>query len=228
MEESAHLLGGGPRPLRLACLPPRDAEGVLDSIKLAGEQVAALLLDSQPSLALGDLLFYFRQLGYHHLRWTRQLVPHHPAQLGLVALEAGQGLLHFLACLLLDIPVELQRMELCLQLAGGGAETRILSKRQHNAALLSSQQDCLGSRVQDEHERFPVRTRPVITAPRQVMHYPVVELAAVPQAPQRRGEAERKLLVPRMLEVLAELEQEERVEVLLPASVPVEVRSASL
>ena len=74
---------------------------------------------------------------------------------------------------------------------------------------------------------FSVRTRS-IKASRLVAHFPVVELAAVPRLPQRRGEAERELLVPRVLEVLASLVQEERLVTLVPASVPGAVRSASL
>jgi hypothetical protein len=124
-----------------------------------------------------------------------------------VALEAGQGLLLFLECLLLGLPVEVQRLELCLQLAGGEAMLRLALAGDHRTTLLGSQQDCLGSRVPDGHERFPVRTKSVVTVLRLVAHFPVVELAAVPQAPQRRGEAERELLVPRVLEVLARLEQ---------------------
>jgi hypothetical protein len=81
---------------------------------LTGEQVAALLLGSQPSLGLGDLLLDLRELGYHHPRWAGQLVPHHPVQLGVVALEEGQGLLLFLECLVLGLPVKMQRMELSL------------------------------------------------------------------------------------------------------------------
>jgi hypothetical protein len=121
-----------------------------------------------------------------------------------VALELGQGLLLVLECLLLGLPVEMQLMELCLQLARVSAMTRLVAEWYHRTALLGSQWDCLEAAWRTGTSVLPIRARPVIMALALVARFPVVELAAVPRLPQRRGEAEGVLLpVPLALRVLA-------------------------